>query len=65
MGEGDRDMVKQVQKSNQILFQCEECGLYYADRETAEQCQAWCAKYKSCNLEIIKHAVEVKHDPAA
>lgn len=50
-------MVKQIQKDNLVLYQCEECGFAYADRELAEKCQAWCKKYKSCNLEITKFAV--------
>ena len=40
------------------LYQCEEYGFKYADKEWAEKCQAWCKKHKSCNLEIIKNAVE-------
>lgn len=38
-------------------FTCPECGLRYADEETARRCEAWCRKHKSCNLEIIKHAI--------
>lgn len=51
-------MVKIIQKSDKTLYQCEECGLKYADKETAEKCQAWCSEHKSCNLDIIKYAVE-------
>tara|TARA_B100001971_G_scaffold138572_1_gene128034 strand:+ start:294 stop:437 length:144 start_codon:yes stop_codon:yes gene_type:complete len=40
------------------LFQCQECGLKYRDKEIAEKCQAWCKEHNSCNLEIIKDAVE-------
>lgn len=39
------------------LFQCPECGLEYKEKEWAEKCETWCKKYKSCNLEITKHAV--------
>ena len=39
------------------LFRCPECGLEYMEKEWAEKCAAWCAKHKSCNLEIIKYAV--------
>ena len=28
------------------------------DREWAEKCQEWCKKYKSCNLEIMEHAIK-------
>ncbi len=44
--------------SEQKIFQCPECGLYYYDEEIAKKCEAWCNKYKSCNLEITKLAVE-------
>ncbi len=47
-------------KENKDLYQCEECGFDYTERERewAEKCEAWCKKNKSCNLEIIKHAVK-------
>jgi hypothetical protein len=40
------------------LFQCLECGLHYETEETAKQCEAWCKKYDSCNLDIMKLSVE-------
>ncbi|MFA6076572.1 MAG: hypothetical protein WC735_00680 [Candidatus Paceibacterota bacterium] len=45
-------------KINGELFQCPECGLYYKEREWAEKCEAWCKEHQSCNLDIIKYAVE-------
>lgn len=42
------------------LFQCPECGLAYREKEWAQKCEAWCRKHKSCNLEIIKHAITNK-----
>lgn len=51
-------MAKIIQKGNTTLYQCEECGLFYAEKEIAEKCQAWCKEHNSCNLEIIKNAVE-------
>ena len=51
-------MVKEVRIQENILFQCEECGFKYKEKEWAEKCQAWCAEHKSCNLEIIKHATQ-------
>jgi predicted ATP-dependent serine protease len=44
-------------KRNRTLYVCEECGLQYRDEELAEKCEEWCRKYKSCNLEITRHAV--------
>lgn len=49
-------MVQHDEKANS--YQCEECGLHYASRETAERCEAWCREHKSCNLEIIREALE-------
>ena len=51
-------MAQEVTKKDKKYYKCEECGLLYLDKETAEQCQAWCSEHKSCNLEIIKHAVK-------
>lgn len=49
--------------NQQELFECPECGLHYVDEELAEKCAAWCSKYKSCNLEIIKYSIESEqHD---
>jgi hypothetical protein len=46
-------MVKKVKEN----YECEECQLQYKSKELAEKCEAWCKKTKSCNLEIIKHAI--------
>ena len=59
-------MVKHIANENSLiklgthkeLYQCEECGFYYADNEWAKKCEAWCREHKSCNLEITGHAVE-------
>jgi len=42
------------------LYQCQECGFHYADKEWAEKCEAWCREHKSCNIEITAHAEENK-----
>ncbi len=53
-------MVKAIQKENSKLYQCEECGFYYADREWAGKCEVWCREHKSCHIEITSHAEENK-----
>jgi hypothetical protein len=53
-------MVKAIQKNDKELYQCEECGFHYADREWAEKCQAWCKERKTCNIEITARAEENK-----
>ena len=35
---------------------CEECNMGYADKKVAEECEAFCKKHKSCNLELMKKA---------
>lgn len=49
------------QNKANTVYQCPECRLHYDDRETAEACGAWCAKYKSCNLDITKHSLESRN----
>ncbi len=39
------------------FYSCNECKLKYKDKSWAEKCQKWCKATKSCNLEIIKHAI--------
>jgi hypothetical protein len=53
-------MLKVIQKENKELYQCEECGFHYANKEWAEKCEAWCREHKSCNIEITAHAEESK-----
>ncbi len=40
------------------LYQCRECGFHYFIQSKAKECQDWCRKHKSCNLEIVQEAVE-------
>ena len=53
-------MVKTVTKDDKNYYVCEECGFAYKEEETAQKCQDWCNKYKSCNLEITKDAVKLE-----
>jgi uncharacterized membrane protein YdjX (TVP38/TMEM64 family) len=41
------------------LYRCNECGLSYEDQVWASQCEDWCSKHRSCNLEITRHATNV------
>ena len=40
------------------VYQCPECGFHYADKELAEQCEAWCKEHGTCNIDLIEKAVE-------
>lgn len=57
-------MVKLIQKAGlpaqagKKLYQCEECGFHYEDKEWAEKCEAWCREHHSCNIEITSHSEE-------
>jgi len=53
-------MVKTTHKENKSTYQCKECGFHYADKLTAEKCEAWCKEHESCNIEITAHAEENK-----
>jgi len=50
-------MVKEVIKDSKKYYICEECSLAYVEKEWAQKCEDWCAKNKSCNLEITHHAI--------
>ena len=52
-------MVKKItNEKNKELYQCEECNLKYENKEWAQKCEAWCKEHHSCNLEIIKQAIQ-------
>jgi len=51
-------MVKVVKTENKTTYQCEICGFHYREKEIAEKCEAWCSTTNSCNLDIIKFAIE-------
>jgi len=49
-------LIMRGHKENEV-YQCPECGFKYQEKEWAEKCEAWCKEHKTCNLEIIEHAV--------
>ncbi|HEY4498306.1 MAG TPA: hypothetical protein VJA63_01605 [Candidatus Paceibacterota bacterium] len=50
--------MKILEKEDPVLYQCEECGFRYKEKELALKCEAWCRKHQGCNLEIVRYAVE-------
>ena len=52
-------MVKQITHEGKTYYQCEICLFYYETKDLAQQCEDYCEKYKSCSLEITKHAVQL------
>mgnify|MGYP001590158087 FL=1 len=51
-------MVKEDKRMK--CYYCEECGLAYKKQKTAFECEEWCRKHKSCNIEIIKHSLKLE-----
>jgi hypothetical protein len=43
------------------VYLCGECLYVYTTKKSADTCEQWCRKHKSCNTEIIKKAVGVVH----
>ena len=46
-----------MKKTDDSIYQYEECDLLYLDASWAGKCEEWCRKHKSCNLEITNHAI--------
>ena len=42
------------------LYTCAECNMDYSDADWAKKCAERCKEHKSCNLDIIQHAVQKK-----
>ena len=52
-------MVKEIEHKGKKYYQCEACEMYYNSRELVQKCENFCNDKKSCNTEIIKHAVQL------
>ena len=52
-------MVQETNLNGKIVFKCEKCGYLYKEIEKAEECESWCKKHKSCNLQITKYAIKL------
>ena len=50
-------MVKEINKGAQISFVCEACNFKFASKSLASQCEEYCTKYKSCNVDLAKKAI--------
>ena len=53
-------MVKEVEKDGKIVYQCEDCGFHYEDRDTAERCEAFCKEKGMCSTDITANSIERK-----
>ena len=45
-------------ESEKDSYRCPECHLRYKEKKWAEECEAWCKEHRTCNLEIIRHAIK-------
>ena len=53
-------MVSKKRVGNKTVFLCDICGLGYADRQTAQDCEDYCRTHQgSCSTEISAKAVYV------
>jgi hypothetical protein len=51
-------MVKKKTVEGRTVYLCEICGLGYADKKTAQDCEDWCRTHPgNCSLEISKKAI--------
>jgi hypothetical protein len=52
-------MVKEIKKSKNNYYVCEECSFAYKEKQLAEKCEEWCKKHHSCNIEITKNSIKI------
>ncbi|MEB3806000.1 MAG: hypothetical protein GSR73_00575 [Desulfurococcales archaeon] len=45
-------IIRVIAISGETYYACGECGLIYRNRETARECESWCSKHNTCNVEI-------------
>lgn len=50
-------MVEKIVIDQREIYVCEECGLGYADKETAEECEKYCSTHHACSIEITRKAI--------
>lgn len=46
--------------SGEKVYECRACGLHYENENLAVQCETWCTKNLSCNVDIARSSVEYK-----
>lgn len=50
-------MVCKFLRKGMMVFQCEYCEFGYLDLETAEACEEFCGRNRTCSHEISRKAV--------
>lgn len=54
----NKEIIPHMVTETDNLYQCDECGLRYEDREIAEECERFCREHNACNTEIIGQSVD-------
>ncbi len=52
-------MVSEKFVKGKKYYSCDICKYAYKFEEVAKDCEEWCSKNNSCNLDITKHAVKL------
>ena len=55
-------MVKGLIINKKIVYQCEDCKLFYKDKKWAEKCEEWCMTNHTCNIAITKYKLDNKNE---
>lgn len=55
-------MVRKIIINNKNAYQCGECKFKYKNKRIATKCEEYCKKYKACNSDIIKHALNINSE---
>jgi len=55
-------MVKEETRNGKTYYQCEICKFYYKEKKWAEKCEAWCDEKHSCNIDVVKYAVNLDEE---
>ncbi len=50
-------MVHSFEEQDRTIFVCDECGLGYVDKATAQECENFCKNNESCSLAIARKAI--------
>jgi len=57
-------LVTEKKVENRTVFLCDICGLGYADRKTAQECEDYCrAHHGSCSAQISQKAIYLPGAP--
>ncbi len=53
-------MVNEETRNGKVYYQCNICKFYYKEKKWAEKCEVWCDENPSCNIDVVKYAVNIE-----